>query len=73
MDSERLEVFRIRPVGKDEGRLLADAVGGPYTIKADIYKWGIFSGRLLLTDEEPREIIRTSAAGFVLERGSYDF
>ncbi len=73
MDSEHLEVFRIRPVGKAEGKLLTDAIEGPYTIKADIYKYGIFSGRLLLTDNDPREILRTSPSGFVVERGPYDF
>lgn len=75
MISDRLEVFNLLPVSKQEGVNLSRAIDGPYTIKADRYSQiaGGFKGRLILTDGNPREIIETSPEGFVTARGPYDF
>lgn len=72
--TDRLEVFRIREVGSKEGANLDRGVGKAWTIKADRYNdYGVFKGRLIVTNDNPREILETSPEGFVITRCAYDF
>lgn len=71
----RLETYRLKPIGLREGKNIERTVGdNRWMVKADrLNKYGIFVGRLIVTLDNPREILETTEEGFVIARGPFDF